>query len=243
LRVDDAPTTVSYLKFEVPDLAVAPTKATLRVFRASATSSAVTAASVADTSWTELGLTYMDRPATGAAEILSMAPSEAGVWLSFDVTSLVTAGGLVSFALDGDGRTRKRLSSREAAANQPQLVIDTDPLPTSIPLELQPDVQQWLLDREPLQIEMNDALVPFVQHRIDESACRRLAAAVQAWWTLGPAPYWRVDELVRAGLPEFEQGAAHCLAGEPVEAERLVHDGLTKRTEAAAALDDLLQGP
>ena len=45
--------------------------------------------------------------------------------MSFDVTSLVTGTGLVSFALDTTSSTSKSLPSREATANQPQLVVET----------------------------------------------------------------------------------------------------------------------
>jgi len=125
VKVDGSPVTVSYLKFDVQGLTGAPAGVTLKVFVPVATTTAINVRSVADSSWTETGLTFANRPATGATAIASPAPIAAGTTVSFDVTSLVTGSGVVSFALDTTSSTSKSLPSREAGANQPQLVVDT----------------------------------------------------------------------------------------------------------------------
>jgi len=132
LKVDGSPVTVSYLKFDVQGITGAPGKATLKVFVPVATSTPINVRSVADSTWTETGLTYNNRPATGATAIASPAPIAANTTVSIDVTALVTGPGVVSFALDTTSSTSKSLPSREAAANQPQLVIEagTTPPPT-----------------------------------------------------------------------------------------------------------------
>jgi hypothetical protein len=125
VKVDGSPVTVSYLKFDVQGITGAPTKATLKVFVPVATSTPINVRSVADSTWTETGLTFANRPATGASAIASPAPIAVNTTVSFDVTSLVTRSGLVSFALDTTSSTSKSLPSREATANQPQLVVET----------------------------------------------------------------------------------------------------------------------
>jgi Calcineurin-like phosphoesterase len=129
LKVDGSPATVSYLKFDVQGITGAPAKATLKVFVPVSTSTPINVRSVADSTWTETGLTYNNRPATGATAIASPVPIAANTTLSFDVTSLVAGAGPVSFALDTTSSTSKSLPSREATADQPQLVIEADSTP------------------------------------------------------------------------------------------------------------------
>ena len=136
VKVDGSPVTVSYLKFDVQGITGAPAKATLKVFVPVSTSTPINVRSVADSTWTETGLTFANRPATGASAIASPAPIAANTTLSFDVTSLITGAGTVSFAVDTTSSTSKSLPSREATANQPQLVVDTGgttPPPTGPP--------------------------------------------------------------------------------------------------------------
>jgi hypothetical protein len=131
VKVDGSPVTVSYLKFNVTGLSGAPTKATLKVFKSTSTSTAITLKPVADTSWSETGLNYNNRPAVGTTTITPPTPWGTDVWLSYDVTSLVTGNGLVSFALDTTSSTSKSLPSREASTNQPQLVLESGTSSTS----------------------------------------------------------------------------------------------------------------
>ena len=121
VKVDGSPVTVSYLKFDVQGLTGAPASATLKVFVPVSTTTPINVRSVADSSWTETGLTFANRPATGATAIASPAPIAANTTVSFDVTALVAGSGPVSFALDTTSITSKSLPSREASANQPQL--------------------------------------------------------------------------------------------------------------------------
>jgi hypothetical protein len=62
LKVDGSPVTVPYLKFDVQGITGAPTKATLKVLVPIATSTPVNVRSVADTTWTETGLNFTNRP-------------------------------------------------------------------------------------------------------------------------------------------------------------------------------------
>jgi Calcineurin-like phosphoesterase len=140
LRVDGDPVSVSYLKFEVQGLTTAPTRATLKVVSPISSTTPINAKSVADTTWTETGVTYNNAPAVGGT-VASDTPSTTNDVLSFDVTSLVHGDGLVSFALNTTSSTSKSPPSREnpTVGYRPQLVVDTGttstptPTPTATP--------------------------------------------------------------------------------------------------------------
>jgi len=235
LRVDGSPATVAYLKFDVPNFGGPPTSAVLKVFRRYPTATGITLRPVVENDWTETTLDWTNRPATGTTVIKATESTTDG-WLSYDVTALVQTHGFVSFALDTGSGVRKTLRSREETAFQPQLVLD------SVPLGEQPAVQEWLKGRETLVIELNNALVPFVQNTVDDAACHRLADAAHNMSVYPEAPHPRLDELARAGLASFEEGAAECLEGDYPDAVQLVTQGLAERTAAQDDLDALLQG-
>jgi hypothetical protein len=134
LRVDGSPISVSYLKFDVQGLSAAPTRATLKVVSPISSTTPINAKSVANTSWTETGVTYNNAPAVGATEA-SATPPAANSVLSFDVTRLVQGNGLVSFALDTASSTSKSPPSREnpTVEYRPQLVLDTGTTPPPPP--------------------------------------------------------------------------------------------------------------
>jgi hypothetical protein len=135
LRIDGSPVSVAYLKFDVQGLAAAPAKATLKVFVPISTGTAINASRVTDTSWTETGLTWDNRPAPAAPSIPFPPPITANSFVSFDVTSMVGGNGLVSFAVDTTSSTSKSLPSREnpTVADRPQLVIDSTATTTTPP--------------------------------------------------------------------------------------------------------------
>jgi len=140
LRIDGSPVAVAYLKFDVQGLTTAPTRATLKVVSPISSTTPINAKSVADTTWTETGLTYNNAEAPGAT-VASATPSAPNSVLSFDVTSLVQGNGLVSFALATTSSTSKSPPSREnpTVEYRPQLVVETSttstptPTPTATP--------------------------------------------------------------------------------------------------------------
>ena len=129
LRVDNDPVSVSYLKFDVQGLTTAPTRATLKVVSPISSTTPINAKSVADTTWTETGVTYNNAPAVGQTPVASDTPTTTNDVLSFDVTSLVGGNGLVSIALDTTSSTSKSPPSREnpTVEYRPQLVVETTP--------------------------------------------------------------------------------------------------------------------
>jgi len=122
LRVDGSPVLVSYLKFNVPGSGTV-SRATLRIYANSSHSVGFDVRSVADTTWTETGLTYSNAPGYGDVAA-SSGPLAAGTWVEVDVTSLVAANGLLSLALTTTSGTAMSLASREAGTTSPQLIIE-----------------------------------------------------------------------------------------------------------------------
>ncbi|MGB0387465.1 MAG: DUF7594 domain-containing protein, partial [Ardenticatenaceae bacterium] len=121
LRTDGEPDTVSYLRFDIPDLGGQFVSATLRIYANDPANSGYSLSTVADNSWDELTITYNNRPAIGN-EVASVAPFPAQTWTEIDVTSLITDGGVLSVATSTTSGTNVDYSSREGA-NAPELVL------------------------------------------------------------------------------------------------------------------------
>ena len=136
LRVDASPVSTSYLRFNVQGLSSRVTKATLRVFSNSDSSSkGVDLRSVASNTWGETTLNHNNRPPTGSTITSHVGAFTAGQWISFNATSLVTGNGLVSMALTTTSTTSRGFQSREDAAHAPQLVVETaDVTPPAVTL-------------------------------------------------------------------------------------------------------------
>ncbi|MFI6099918.1 DNRLRE domain-containing protein [Lentzea sp. NPDC051213] len=133
LRVDGSPVSTAYLRFDVTGLSAPPFNVKLRVFVNTSGSTGVTLSAV-DGVWTESGLTYSNAPAVGAALGASGALT-AGTWVSYDVTTRVSANGSYSFALTTTSSSSRTFDSRESV-NPPQLVVeDTAPPPAPGPAD------------------------------------------------------------------------------------------------------------
>jgi len=126
LRVDGSPIIRSYLRFDLQGLSGAVTRATLRIFANSASTSGSVANGVSDNTWTESTLNYNNAPPLGSA-LGSSGPITAGTWISMDVTVYITGNGTYNLALTTPGSTAVSLASRESGANAPQLIIETSP--------------------------------------------------------------------------------------------------------------------
>jgi hypothetical protein len=124
LRVDGSPFVNSYLRFNLSGLSGTVTKATLRIYANSASTSGIQAQGVSDISWGEKTITYANAPAMSGVVNKSTAV-KANSWVEIDVTSLVSANGLLSLAASTSGGTAISLASRESGANAPQLVVIT----------------------------------------------------------------------------------------------------------------------
>src|SRR3954469_23328978 len=130
LHADSSPVTNAYLKFTVTGLTGAPTKATLRIFTRSSGTTSVRAFPVADSSWTETGISYANAPAPGQTALGSSGTLTAGSYFAIDVTAGLAGNGTFSFLVNTGSTAVRILDSREGA-NPPQLVVETGDAPST----------------------------------------------------------------------------------------------------------------
>jgi hypothetical protein len=126
LRVDGSPIVRSYLRFTVQGVNGTVTKATLRIFANSASSSSLAASAVSNNTWTETTINYNNAPPLGTS-LGSTSPVAAGTWISIDITTYISGDGTYNLALTTPGSTAISLASRQSGANAPQLIIETSP--------------------------------------------------------------------------------------------------------------------
>lgn len=131
----------TYLRFDLTKVASAGsiTSAKIRLYGklSAAGSVPISLFSVASSSWTETGINWSKKPLASSTAIASATVgSTSGGWLQFDVTNYLKqqkqAGApSVSFALKATTFTTPYvlLSSDEASANKPQLVVTSQPAP------------------------------------------------------------------------------------------------------------------
>jgi len=126
LKVALAPSSrISYFRFDLLALTgKTVSSATLRVYVYNGATGAVNVKSVSDTSWTEDGVTYGNKPSLGSV-IGGVSNPVGGSWITVDVTAQVKAklGQLISFAIDTSNVQGLLLDSREVGYNKPQLEI------------------------------------------------------------------------------------------------------------------------
>ena len=126
IRADASPIVRSYLRFDVQGLSGPVTHATLRIFTNSSSSTGYEVRGLTDNSWGELTINYSNSPAVGDVTATS-GPFGSGVWITVDITPLITGNGTVSIALTTTNNTAFSLASREAGTNAPQLIVETSP--------------------------------------------------------------------------------------------------------------------
>ena len=124
LRADASPDFHSYMRFNVGDLVGTVTKATLRLYSTSSSSTGYQIKQVNSQGWEESTITYANAPAIGSL-IGSSGKISSGTWTSVDVTSLITGNGVYDLALTTTSSSNMNFNSRDASSNPPQLVIQT----------------------------------------------------------------------------------------------------------------------
>src|SRR5688500_5791833 len=100
LVADLAPLTEAYLRFTVPPLGGAVTKATLRLRVENSTGNGPKVRATAN-EWAEGTLTWNNRPSAGAV-LGDAGKLSRNTWATYDVTAAVTGSGPVSFHLGAD---------------------------------------------------------------------------------------------------------------------------------------------
>ncbi len=159
LRVDGSPVMHSYLRFDVQGAGIV-TSATLRIWATSSHSVGYEVHGVADTSWSESAITFSNAPAFAASAVGTSGPIAAGSWTSVDVTSLVQGNGPVSMMLLTTSSTQLAMSSREAGANTPQLIIATSGAVLAMPGTSGAMASAATADRSPVQAVVSESGSP-----------------------------------------------------------------------------------
>jgi hypothetical protein len=135
LSVDASPVQESYLKFQLASLTGNTiTSAKLRLYVSD--NGSVKGGSVAkmsNTSWTETGVTYNNRPTIDGATLSTLGAVNIGSWYEFNVTSAVTGDGTISLGLKTSSTDGVHYSSREDTTHAPQLVVTVTPGDTTAP--------------------------------------------------------------------------------------------------------------
>jgi hypothetical protein len=131
LRIDGSPVWNAYLRFDLRSTTGTVSSAVLKLHANSASVAGLSVRRVANTTWSESGLTSASAPAMATTGVKSRAIT-AGATVSVNVTSLVTAGSLVSLGLTANDGTAINLASRESAYS-PILVVTVGATPTATP--------------------------------------------------------------------------------------------------------------
>lgn len=141
LRADASPDVHSYIRFSVQGLSGGVSRATLRIFANSASSQGYEIHSVSDNTWGETAINYNNAPTVGGL-IGSSGAVTAGAWTTVDVTSFIAGNGVFNLGLTTPSSTALSLGSREAGANAPLLIVETQagsaPPATPTPTATQP---------------------------------------------------------------------------------------------------------
>jgi hypothetical protein len=124
IRVDASPVLNSYLNFNVQGINTSVASAKLRIYANTASGAGIKVFGVSNTSWAENSITFSNAPALGSPGG-STGGFAAGVWITVDITPLITGNGTFSVAITGINGTAISLASRESGANAPQLIVTT----------------------------------------------------------------------------------------------------------------------
>jgi hypothetical protein len=122
LRVDGAPETTAYLRFDVSRVSGSITSVTLLVRPQSGARASFAVRGVDDDAWRERRLTYANAPRLSLRYTASK-PVRRGAWTAVDVTPFVEDGEeLVSLAVTTKARRELSFGSRESTQG-PRLVV------------------------------------------------------------------------------------------------------------------------
>ncbi|HVL24140.1 MAG TPA: DNRLRE domain-containing protein, partial [Thermomicrobiales bacterium] len=126
LRADKSPLETSFLRFDVQGATEPISRAVLRLWVRDDTTDGPAVHGSSDVTWDELAITWNNQPAAGPP-VADIGAATAGHWIEYDVSSLVTGNGPVTFALVAQSNDLISINSRENGSNRPQLHIGGDP--------------------------------------------------------------------------------------------------------------------
>jgi hypothetical protein len=125
--VDGSPIIRSYLRFDVTGVTGTVTRATLRLYTNSKSSIGCDIRRIADNSWGELIINYNNAPTLPGDAVASSGPFSSNAWITLNLTSYIPGNGTYSIMITTSSSTAFSFASRQAASNNPQLIIETTP--------------------------------------------------------------------------------------------------------------------
>ncbi len=131
IKADVDPLLRGFLRFDVQGVSGTVTNATLRLYSRKNSTVGFDLRDVPNDAWGETTITHNNAPAPSSTVTGSSGPHGSNVYVSVDVTSLVQANGLASFAVTNTNTNELKFTSREKeATKRPQLVVEWEPVPT-----------------------------------------------------------------------------------------------------------------
>jgi chitodextrinase len=124
LRTDGSPDLHGYLRFNVQGIAGRTiSKVTLKLYANSSSNQGIQILTVSDNTWVETAVNYNIAPALGSA-LNTPSAFPTGAYVLFDITGYITADGVYNLGFLTPSATAVSLQSREAASNNPQLILE-----------------------------------------------------------------------------------------------------------------------
>ena len=124
LRTDGDPTSISYLRFNVANLAGSVQSARLRVYALTPYDTDFDVHKVTG-SWDPKTVTYTTRPSIDPTVVGTSGRVMLGTWMEADVSSLVTGNGTINVAITDVHQTGITLAASEYVGLEPTLVVTT----------------------------------------------------------------------------------------------------------------------
>ncbi len=116
-----------YLRFSVTGMTGGASAVKLRLFVTDASPNSLGVYAIANTTWTEAGLTYTNAPPVSGSPIASATAAVASSYVDIALPpSAVPGNGAVAFAIKSAGTDSAIFATREVAANPPQLVVTSN---------------------------------------------------------------------------------------------------------------------
>ena len=141
LGVDASEVQQTFMKFTITGVSGTITNAKLRLHTKNASGANSTSGGtwklMSNTTWSETGVTYNNRPAIDGATLGSIGAVAINTWYEIDVTGKIPASGVISIGGLSTSSDGADFDSRETSLD-PQLVITTDTNPTPTPTSTTP---------------------------------------------------------------------------------------------------------
>ncbi|MEV0456579.1 CBM96 family carbohydrate-binding protein [Catellatospora methionotrophica] len=136
LTVDSSPQRQMFLRFTVGGVSGTVTSAKLRLRHISGNDGSAaggTFKAMSNTSWSETGTTWNNKPALDGATLGTLGSVVANGWYEVDVTSYVKGNGTFSIGASSTNSDGAYYDTRESGADSPQLVVTTGTTPSPSP--------------------------------------------------------------------------------------------------------------